>query len=666
MTSLLNLFTAKPGAAKPADNQSLASMSFASSVGSLEDENGVFSAEEVFSKARRMIVVVPSHPPAIVSSGKSVDSNGSSSLMSLGFNHSPEAMEGIQKLEELNAAVELNKKIRQMEKELLETYENGRIRRRRYRKIENAHLKNKNSISRSLWMKRQNHKRNPIAGMKDYKLHMFKVSLPCHDTSQPILISEAKLLKADHNCLMITHQLEMLQEQQVKIIDFFLKEVVPVARKDHHESTKVLKAKVELAVEKRDDTVKAYEDHMLAQRKLIGKFKLKEMEDDDRSVDSTELEVARLAAAETPTFEATQLRRSAELRIEAKFGSLKERQAKRLIRDEVLNNTLQNMDLIEKSSLQRAQNVSGEVESLLASIKTTVDGLASDYGESLDKDDNGKEITTESLDKDDNGKEITTESLDKDDNGKEITTESLDENGKKITTKSLDKDDNGKKITTESLDNDDNGKKITTESLDKDNGKKIATNDEIPPTPDTLELTFSEEKHHDHDEGDSDSDAGDSDSDSEHGNQNTEQKEDETAPRGNGPRSFKRSSPKSRAEVSARLEALRAKRQSSPKHPVRKNGSPRHGTAVGKQSPPGRRADVLERARSARSAGQLAKEHSDSGRSEGKEGQIEQIQEQATGTGENSVVHRRVPDARLAELRERRRNRTAAETEGGT
>jgi hypothetical protein len=549
-----------------------------SSIGSLEDENRVFSAEEVFSEARKMIVEVPSRLPALESIVRSVGSNGSSSLMSLGFNHSTEAMEGIQKLEELNAAVELNKKIRQTEKELLRTYENGRIRRWHYRKIENAHLKNKNLISRSLWMKRQKHKRNPIAGMKNYKTNMFKVSFPCHDTSQPILTREAKLLKAEHNCHLYTHQLEMLQEEQVEIINFFLKEVVPEARKDHHESTKVLKAKVELAMEKRDDNVKAYEDHMLAQRKLIGKFRLKEMEDDDKTVDSTELEAAKLAAGESPTFEATQLRRSAELRIEAKFGSLKERRAKRLIRDEVLNNTLQRVDSIEKSSLQRAQNVSGEVESLLASIMTTVEALTIDDGESLDKD---------------------------------------------------------------------------------DNGKKITTNDQVPSTPDTLEFTFIEEGHdddHDHDEGDSDS---------EHGDQNTEQKEDETAPGGNGPGGVKRSSPKSRAEVSARLEALRAKRQSSPRHTVHKNGSPRHGTAVGKQSP-GRRADLLERARSARSVGLLAKEHSEPGRSEGKEGHMEKIQEQATGTGENSIVHRRVSDARLAELRERRRNRTVAETEGGT
>jgi hypothetical protein len=330
-------------------------------------------------------------------------------------------------------------------------------------------------------------------------------------------------------------------------------------------------------MEKRDDTVKAYEDHMVAQRKLIGTFKLKEMEDDDKTVDSTELEAAKLAAGETPTFEATHLRRSAELRIEAKFGSLKERRAKRLIRDEVLNNTLQNVESIEKSSLQRAQNVSGEVESLLASIKTTVEALASDDEESLDKD---------------------------------------------------------------------------------DNGKKITTNDQVSSTPDTLEFTFIEEGHDDddHDEGDSDS---------EHANQNTEQKEDETAPEGNGPGGVKRSSPKSRAEASARLQALRAKRQSSPRHTVHNNGSPQHVTAVGKQSP-GRRPDLLERARSARSARLRAKEHGEPGHSEGKEGHMEQIQDQATGTGENSFVHRRVPDARLAELRERRRNRTAAETEGGT
>ena len=55
------------------------------------------------------------------------------SQFSSGYNHSERALKDLQELERLNQVVTLNKQIRQMEMELVQTYENGKLQERKYK-----------------------------------------------------------------------------------------------------------------------------------------------------------------------------------------------------------------------------------------------------------------------------------------------------------------------------------------------------------------------------------------------------------------------------------------------------------------------------------------------------------------------------------------------------
>lgn len=274
-----------------------------------------------------------------------------------------------ERIKEENRKLEkIKRDIRRKEIELLRVYETGKNRTREYKQTENAHKRDKNSLGRSLWMKQKSHN---MAGIKDYKNHMFKVSLPCHDASNSTLTLEAKLLKADHGCRMLEHQMKLLHEHQQPLINFLHKGVMAVAHKDREESTFRLKDQVMAAIKKKDALQEAYEDFLTAQRKFIGHLQLHVVDDesDTASVDSAKEEAVQLAKGTYKDFKSTKLRRSAELRIEAKFGTLLERQAKKEVRQEVFQKTLQNVEEIERTSLERAKNVSGEIESVLSSLQ---------------------------------------------------------------------------------------------------------------------------------------------------------------------------------------------------------------------------------------------------------------------------------------------------------
>jgi hypothetical protein len=360
------------------------------------------TAADIFEDAKFNLKQKAPRRPSLVStiSIVSIESFGSAnmSIVSQGHNHTKDALQGIQRLEELQKKVELNKKIREAEVELIRTYEYGKTKRRRYKKEIRAYERNKASVGRSLWLKQKNQKVNPLAGMVYYKTAMLRCSLPCHDRSQSTITQEAKLLRAGHSMKILANQLKVIQATEQKLVDFMLKDCLPEARKDHISSKEQIETKVKEAIKSRDKLVEVYEKHLGIQRKIIGKTKLREIEDDNVAVESTDMDLIKMIAGETKIFEPTKLRLSAEKRISARYGSLEKRQAKKKARDEIFNNTLENAEALEKHSMMRAENIVGKVEQLLASLHATAyplnDDLKSNNGESFEKNSNEIEFSS--------------------------------------------------------------------------------------------------------------------------------------------------------------------------------------------------------------------------------------------------------------------------------
>ncbi|CAJ1968605.1 unnamed protein product [Cylindrotheca closterium] len=463
-----------------------------------------------------------------------------------------------QREEEHRKLEKMRKEVAKKKIELVRIYEIGKTRRRQYKTTENAHIRDKNAVARTLWRTRKSHHMNPLSGMKDYKKQMFKVSLPCHDSSNSTLAHEAKLLKVWHSNHILDHQMEMLHEQQELLISFLHKGVMNEASKDREEITGTLKEQVEAARTNRDELQEAYEARMAAQRKYIGNLKLKEMADDEKSVDSTALEAAKLAAGEIQSFEATKLRRSAELRIEAKFGSLKERKAKKEIRQEVFNKTLENVEEIERTSMERAKNISGEIQSVLSSIHVRLE----------EEDLSEHPIEEEPAD---------------------------------------------------------------TSEADAD-AEADESKESTPPQP--LDRSFKEEPEEEVTErNDDDDDLGShriaaSPQSTKNGDEHSQSSKGRVHDR------------KEKADISARLEMLRAKRQQQQQQVAARVSSRKLGSSRNGAKPAGdgtkKRVDLLQRARSARSARLVTKDPSS-----------------------RSLASTQSKDAKLAELRERRRNRAA-------
>ncbi|KAL3941828.1 MAG: hypothetical protein SGBAC_003874 [Bacillariaceae sp.] len=466
-----------------------------------------------------------------------------------------------ERLEEENRKLEkIKKEVTKKKLELVRVYEIGKTRRRQYKQTENAHKRDKNAVARTLWRTRKSHHSNLLSGMKDYKNQMFKVSLPCHDSSNSTLAPEAKLLKAWHSNHMLDHQMELLHEQQQFLINFLHKGVMEEAGKDREEITATLKEHAEAARAVRDEFLEAYEAVMTAQRKLIGSLRVNELTDDGISVDSTALEAAKLAAGEIKSFEATKLRRSAELRIEAKFGSLKERQIKKEIRQEVFNRTLENVDEIERTSMERAKNISGEIQSVLSSIQIRME----------EKDDSDHPMEDE-----------------------EQAESPVDDAGE--------------------------------------------TKESTAPKP--LDASFKEEEEEEVTERQDDDDLG-----SHRIGAGSPQPSTNGDDRSQSSKVRKRMDAKEKANISARLEMLRAKRQQqqhAARMSSRKLGSSGHDASSAKPAGTAnnRRSELLQRARSARSARLVTKD---------------------PNNGSLLASSAKSKEAKVAELRERRRNRAAA------
>lgn len=469
-----------------------------------------------------------------------------------------------ERLEEENRKLEkIKKEVTKKKLELVRVYEIGKTRRRQYKQTENAHKRDKNAVARTLWRTRKSHHSNLLSGMKEYKNQMFKVSLPCHDSSNSTLAPEAKLLKAWHSNHMLDHQMEILHEQQQFLINFLHKGVMEEAGKDREEISATLKEQAEAARARRDEFLEAYEAVMTAQRKLIGSLRVNELTDDEASVDSTALEAAKLAAGEIKSFEATKLRRSAELRIEAKFGSLKERQIKKEIRQEVFNRTLENVEEIERTSMERAKNISGEIQSVLSSIQVRME----------EKDDSDHPMEDE-----------------------EPTESPVDDAGE--------------------------------------------IKESTAPKP--LDASFKEEEEEEVTERQDDDDLGShrigaaSQQPSTNGDDHSQSSKVRT-----------RKDAKEKANISARLEMLRAKRQQQQEQHAARMSSRKLGSSSGHDAssakPAGtannRRSELLQRARSARSARLVTKDPSN---------------------GSLLASSAKSKEAKVAELRERRRNRAAA------
>lgn len=325
----------------------------------------------------------------------SISSSGSHNEMSIsrGSFHSVQAQRGMEKLSELNALVGLSHEVREKQEALLNLCASGKEARRRNREEIKAYTNIKSSVARSLWLKRKNNENNPFAYVEFYRNAMVRTSLPCHDMSPTTISQEAKLLKTNYNIKMLKRQLQILEKREQETIQFFYKEVLPQAQKDHHVSTKEWRQKVSKATKQRDNMVDLYEKYLGLQRKIIAKCRMRQLEEDNVSVSPIQLEAIKVAAGEVPVFEAIpKLRGSAERRIAERRHSMHQRQVKKKAREEVFIQRMESVDAIETAALKRAEEIAGEVDSLLSSLHQSHASLDSlDVASFGEEDDEMKE-----------------------------------------------------------------------------------------------------------------------------------------------------------------------------------------------------------------------------------------------------------------------------------
>lgn len=187
-----------------------------------------------------------------------------------------------------------------------------------------------NSKSRELWFASQKMRR--FHGIGEYKTELKRCSLPAHDTSTPTLTMEAKLLRAQHQGAILEHQLAIVHEFQQNMIDYLYTKALPDVKMEQELAAMVGKSQLEKMVKARDTMVNLFEDCLGLQRKIIAKYRLREIEH-TRGVDGErlklEVEHLKIMTGEIPAMERNpELRDSAKRRLEERL-QVKDRQSER-------------------------------------------------------------------------------------------------------------------------------------------------------------------------------------------------------------------------------------------------------------------------------------------------------------------------------------------------
>jgi hypothetical protein len=308
--------------------------------------------------------------------------------------------------------IHLQHEIRLSRAELRRMKQSGNNTRRRRANQELKVLEQKkNSVARALRMKQQTqtptHNFMRMGALNEYKAELLKSSLPDHDTSPATLNMEAKLLRAYHNDWTTDRQMVIVQKLQQGMIDYMYSVALPEIREERELAVMVGEHQVEKARKSKDNQSDAYEHCLGLQRKIIAKYRLRELEQQNKEqhrdqdggvlvVDESEMEALKVAAGETPTMERVpELRDSAKARMEARSveqGRMEDRKKK-------IEEIKKNVDGIvqqEKEALDRvnkhALTLSGPSVDLLNEDLDDLSSLSGDeFGDSgKNRDDSPK------------------------------------------------------------------------------------------------------------------------------------------------------------------------------------------------------------------------------------------------------------------------------------
>lgn len=229
-----------------------------------------------------------------------------------------------------------------------------------------------NGKSRELWFATQKMRR--FHGLGEYKTELKRCSLPAHDTSTPTLTMEAKLLRAQHQGAILERQLAIVHDFQQSMIDYLYTKALPDVKAEQELATLVGKSQLEKMIKARDTMVALFEDCLGLQRKIIAKYRLREIEH-SRGMDGErlkqEVEHLKVMTGEIPAMERNpELRDSAKRRLEERL-QVKDRQLeRRKSREEDLIKATQKLidddqALVGKASEQIANISSHSIDLLL-------------------------------------------------------------------------------------------------------------------------------------------------------------------------------------------------------------------------------------------------------------------------------------------------------------
>jgi hypothetical protein len=132
----------------------------------------------------------------------------------------------------------------------------------------------RNAVGRELWLKMQNNKLNPYV-LKDYREELLKLSLPEHDTTNPTLTAETKLLRANHNGWMTERQMAIVHKLQECMIDYMYNEVLPNIKKEREVATTVARAQVDKMQTSKKELENLYQSYVQTQEAILAKYREK-------------------------------------------------------------------------------------------------------------------------------------------------------------------------------------------------------------------------------------------------------------------------------------------------------------------------------------------------------------------------------------------------------
>ena len=285
--------------------------------------------------------------------------------------------------------LQLQQEIRHVRNELRDVRGAGQSTTKRRNRDESLLRHNKNGKGRELWFAIEKNKKNPL-GLGEYKNTMMKRSLPCHDTSNPTILMEARILRTQHNQMIADHQMEIVQQLQQSMIDYMYTDSLPAIKQEHELAKMVGKAQVEKMRKSREEMVTTFEHCLTLQRKVISKYQLRELEhrNEDHRFDSG-ADTQEDQKQEKPRN--SDLSQDAQARMDAlqkQRDSIMERKKKR---EEALHNAVENIEKVEKDTMERAAKAIDEISRHTNSLddemeKNSMPSVGDSFGQSHAKE----------------------------------------------------------------------------------------------------------------------------------------------------------------------------------------------------------------------------------------------------------------------------------------